>query len=252
MKKRPYISHDLEIRFHDDAIGSPSVKFQMDYIFKLLQGTASLDPLLQPDRWFLSTGERDSSYTYHAFDDKGPTTAALAIIQEENKENTAAQSFSLWNGEEEQTTGASISCLFNRQDGVSSSLTIGMDSEPDGFRLGDFTQGVKMLTESAQLYKPLYCSISPGQYDAVFPDRPGVGWMLYLPRPLTIQQVPEARALVPVMGKDQQGKDRQIGTIIVSVTDAPFSDLNPEHVKIANAIEIRLVDQDLLPRYTDL
>ena len=76
--------------------------------------------------------------------------------------------------------------------------------------------------------------------------------MLYLPRALTAQQVPEARALVPVMGKDANGKDKQLGTIIVSVTDEPFSDENPEHVKIANAIETRLVDQDFLPRYTEL
>lgn len=76
--------------------------------------------------------------------------------------------------------------------------------------------------------------------------------MLYLPHVLTIRQLPEARALVPVMGQDEKGKDKQIGTIIVSVIDEPFSDENPEHVKIANAIEIRLVDQDLLPRYADL
>ena len=45
---------------------------------------------------------------------------------------------------------------------------------------------------------------------------------------------------------------KQVGTIIVSVTDAPFDVNNPEHVKIANAIAIRLVDQDLLPRFADL
>jgi hypothetical protein len=53
---------------------------------------------------------------------------------------------------------------------------------------------------------------------------------------------------VPVLGADK----KQTGTIIVSVTDEPFSDQKPEHVKIANAIEIRLVDQDLLPRFADL
>ena len=76
--------------------------------------------------------------------------------------------------------------------------------------------------------------------------------MLYLPRTLTAREVPEARALLSVMQNDEKGKERQIGTIIVSVTDAPFSDENPDHVKIANAIEVRLVDQDLLPRYADL
>lgn len=77
----------------------------------------------------------------------------------------------------------------------------------------------------------------------VFPKRPGAGWMLYLPTAIAHDKVPEAAELVPVMDGD-----RQKGTIIVSVSDAVFSIGNPDHVKIANAIEIRLADQDLLPR----
>ncbi|WP_414695089.1 hypothetical protein [Paraburkholderia sp.] len=71
--------------------------------------------------------------------------------------------------------------------------------------------------------------------------------MLYLPKVITAQQVPEARALIPVPGAGKQ----QTGTIIVDVTDTVFS-VNPEHVEIANRIEIRLVDQDLLPAYAEL
>ncbi|AGK50101.1 hypothetical protein BTI_5441 [Burkholderia thailandensis MSMB121] len=81
----------------------------------------------------------------------------------------------------------------------------------------------------------------------VFDDKPGLGWMLYLPKILTPQQTPEARVLIPV-----PEKGKQTGTIIVSVTDAPFSVDNPEHVAIANRIESRLVDQDLLPAYVDI
>jgi hypothetical protein len=73
--------------------------------------------------------------------------------------------------------------------------------------------------------------------------------MLYLPEVLTAQEVPEAGALIPVL---DEKKKKQTGTIIVSVADEPFSSDNPEHVKIANKIEVRLVDQDLLPRYSDL
>jgi hypothetical protein len=65
---------------------------------------------------------------------------------------------------------------------------------------------------------------------------------------LTERQIPEARALVPVFAVD----GKQQGTIIFRVTDEPFSDSNPDHMRIANAIEVRLVDQDLLPRYADL
>lgn len=45
---------------------------------------------------------------------------------------------------------------------------------------------------------------------------------------------------------------KQQGTIIVSVTDSVFNVNNRDDVKAANDIEIRLADQDLLPRFVDL
>ncbi|CAM2193700.1 protein of unknown function [Paraburkholderia kururiensis] len=99
-------------------------------------------------------------------------------------------------------------------------------------------------------YAPAYVTAAPRKYSPrqVFDDKRGVGWMIYLPRKITIQQVPEARALIPVKGED----GKQIGTIIVSVTDALFSVDKPEHVEVANRIEIRLGAQDLLPAYADI
>ena len=67
--------------------------------------------------------------------------------------------------------------------------------------------------------------------------------MLYLPSAITREKLLEAAELVPVM----EGK-KQKGTIIVSVADNVFSIDNPDHVRIANTIEIQLADQDLLPR----
>lgn len=252
MKKRPFLSHSLEIRFHDNVTGAISLEAQMQHLFDLLGRTASLDPLLRPDRWLVSTGERESSYLYRAFDERGPTAAALAVLREDNKRETALKSFTLWNGEEAQVLRASIACLFDRQDGHSSSLTLNMDSAPDDFRLGDAANATGLVMDAVTIYKPLYCSLGPEQYDAVFPDRPGVAWMIYLRQAITAQQVPEARALVPVEEMNEKGKKIQTGTIVTSVTDAAFSDLNPEHVKVANSIEIRLVDQDLLPLYKEL
>lgn len=126
-------------------------------------------------------------------------------------------------------------------------------AKPDAFTT-DWQVAAKLASKAAAMWFPVTLTLdTAGYFDKkVFKDRPGVGWMLYLPRVLTAREVPEAPALLPVMDKDEKGKEKQIGTIIVSVTDAPFSDENPEHVKIANAIEIRLVDQDLLPRYADL
>jgi Immunity protein 52 len=64
---------------------------------------------------------------------------------------------------------------------------------------------------------------------------------------LTSAELPEARALIPVM-KDK----KQMGTIIVSITDGVFDYRNPEHLEIARAIETRLVDQDLLPTWAQM
>jgi hypothetical protein len=76
--------------------------------------------------------------------------------------------------------------------------------------------------------------------------------MLYLRKPLSAVQVPEARLLVPVSEYAAGGGNGLRGTVLVSIADQTFSDENPEHTAIANAIEIRLVDQDLLPRFADL
>lgn len=109
--------------------------------------------------------------------------------------------------------------------------------------LGNSAAVAEIIRSIVSTYNPIYVSVSSREYSfrQVFDDKPGVGWMRYLPRALTAQQVPEARALVPV---PEAGR-KQTGTIIVSVTDAVFPADNSEQVEIANRIEIRLVDQDL-------
>lgn len=252
MKQRPYISHALEVRYRDDTTGTPSVETQLRHVFELLNEATGPDPSLHPSRWFIATGDEDSSYLYQAFNTVGPATGAVAFLREANKEEQASQNFVLWNGETERTKGASVNCRFARRDGHASSMTFAMRSEPDEFRLGIAGAATRLMTEAIRIYGPIYSSLSAEQYDPVFPDRPPAGWILYLPLVLTSQQVPEARTLIQVEGKDAKDRDTQIGTIIVSVADAPFSDLDPAHVAVAQAIEVRLVDQDLLPLYKDI
>nr|WP_281261810.1 Imm52 family immunity protein [Caballeronia novacaledonica] len=121
-----------------------------------------------------------------------------------------------------------------------------------------YSRLVDLLEKTFQILPPIVAELgaydyytkdvrNPGRRVKVFPDRPGVGWMLYLPRRIEIEQVPEARMIHHV--KDLNGTE---GTILISEIDGPFDADNPEHVKVANAIEIRLADQDLLPRYVDL
>ncbi|AMR79842.1 hypothetical protein A2G96_19900 [Cupriavidus nantongensis] len=114
--------------------------------------------------------------------------------------------------------------------------------------MGPWSAVAKLLSEAVKIWRPLVATVDTQKYVRVFPDRPAVGWMIYLPTILTEHHVPEAHALIGVADEGNQ----QMGTIVVSVTDGAFSGTDPEHVRSANAIEVRLVDQDLLPRYIDL
>lgn len=217
-------------------------------IVRFLQRTDSLGK-----QWLLMGENEAESFRYPAFDAVGELTPAAEAVLETEFKGENVRFLAVWNGELNGGDGASISFHFNNGDWPAWSLEI--DYQKEGLqRLGGLDGVTELLSIIARTLRPNYITVARYQYfqKQVFQDRPGVGWMLYLPRALTVQQVPEARALVPVMGKDEKGKDEQIGTIIVSITDAPFSDENPEHVKIANAIEIRLADQDFIPRFSDL
>lgn len=206
-----------------------------------------LSPSLQ--EWLLTGETRDSALLYDVFTSNTTTTSALAVLETRLKGQTDPRIISIWNGKEGHA-GASIRLMARPAPHVSLVTFVG---RPLSFS-SDWNLVANVVAKSAGIWAPNYVSVESNGYleKKVFMDRPGVGWMLYLPKVLTSKQVPEARALTPVMGKDEKGKDMQTGTVLVSVTDEPFSDENPEHVKIANAIEIRLVDQDLLPRFADM
>ncbi len=201
------------------------------------------------DGWFPPADTPEHSLLNQAFNATGPTPAAIAMLVAEKQEKELAgwREAGVWNGTED--TGGVV---------YTSSLTIAPKPARCTFRLnskrvpalGNKELVLPIVLGLLEIWPASTLEVSPYKYTSmqtVFPDRPGVGWMLYLPKVLTVQQVPEAGALIPVMS----GK-KQAGTIIISVADEPFSADNPEHVRIANKIEVRLVDQDLLPRYSDL
>jgi hypothetical protein len=231
-----------------------SFEQQLDLVRRLLDVVSIADPTLAPGHWLIATGEREGSYKHLVFDPSGVRQEALAVFMADNKNRKISKSVTIWNGQEEMNSGASLTSRFALTNGRPCSVDLGLTSPPGMSRLGTSAQVLEALSAACKLYKPVCAWISNQfhAYKPVFQDRPGVGWMLYLPRTLTAQQVPEARALVPVTVEDAWKIPHHIGTIIVSVTDEPFDETNSEHARIANAIEIRLVDQDLLPRYADL
>jgi hypothetical protein len=237
---------DVQFRSHADKL--PPIEQQAAELFKLAQYLSSWSPLLS--RWYVNTGRKEDSRLYEAFDANGPTAAALAAWNKMEEDSSDIHSIIAWNGAEANTDSASIVSRYSVL-GRPNSFSFRLRINPI---ITDWRQGCDLIRFATTIWPAVCATFNPFWYNEqkVFKDRLGVGWMLYLPRVLTAQQVPEARALEPIMGKNEKGEEIQTGTIVVSVTDEPFSIGNPEHIEIANSIEIRLVDQDLLPRIYDL
>ncbi|SOZ36071.1 Imm52 family immunity protein [Cupriavidus neocaledonicus] len=242
------MSHELDLQFRTPPDRRLDIEDHLSMIRRLIEILGAEDALLGESAWYLSGDTKDDSYRDQLFGDQGPTAAALAVLKREQEGKEVVKSFAIWNGQLENEKGASIAYYFDRTDGSASGLRLTLGAKPSTSRLGAWPTVARVLSETVKIWQPLIATIDKRNYSGVFLDRPRAGWMLYLPTILTDQQVPEARALVSVLNE----KNKQLGTIVVSVVDGPFSGSDPEHVRVAHAIEVRLVDQDLLPRYADL
>jgi len=196
--------------------------------------------------WHPAAPTRKKSLAHPAFDGNGSTPTALEFLRVEDEKDGMIdyRRTGVWSGSEKGRGGVlSVSfssnphlpvCLFDLQFEE-------VDALDSATNMQQLMLGLLEICPSA-----VYIEVGPLRYyttHRVFPKRPGAGWILYLPQAIVSEQLPEAAELVPVL----EG-DKQKGTIIISVSDSVFSADNRDHVKIANAIEIRLADQDLLPR----
>jgi Immunity protein 52 len=205
------------------------------------------DPVLK--RWWLGGESLDEAHQYEVFvDGVNGHTAAKAVLRQQYKNSREPVVF-LWNGEEGDDTGSSLVLSINEA-GSPCYIKFAPGGPIAGSRLGDYKQTAEFVAVLAKDTNALGCYVyNESGYGRrmTFKDRDGVGWMRYLPLVLTAQDVPEARALLPVK-KDK----KQVGTIIVSVTDGVFDYRKAEHLKVAQDIETRLVSQDMLPTWAQM
>jgi Immunity protein 52 len=205
------------------------------------------DPLLK--RWWLGGDTLEEAQRYEVFaDGVNGHTAAAAVVVTEFKGSRQPVVF-LWNGAEDDSKGASL-VLSITETGSPSSIKFAPSGPVAGSIIGDYRETAELVARMATDTDALCCFVynQSGYFPRMtYKDRPSVGWMLYLPRVLTTQDVPEARALLPVMKEK-----KQLGTIIVSVTDGVFDYRNAEHLKIAQDIDTRLVSQDMLPTWAQM
>ncbi|MCP1572368.1 hypothetical protein J2S30_000747 [Herbaspirillum rubrisubalbicans] len=220
---------------------------RMNAAATLLSEWGRHDEWMKLEHWLVATGDEEGSFRYPVFEDGAPGTSALAYYREFHHNNRPddARYLFFWNGQLDKGVRASFADQYHHQNGSPEHISLTVD---DMRRWPGPQSIVAALNESARLFFPRAMFVQPARYRAVFLDKPSVAWMLYLPLQLSSMQVPEAARLEPV--HDANG--RLIGTIIISVADAIFDIDNPDHVRIAHDIEVRLTDQDLLPRYPDL
>ena len=232
----------LIFKLHQDTLPSPE-----EHLRCLWKVAKLLEPFWLPiESWYPPAATPKKSRETPAFDRNGPTLMALRMLrtQDEKLATTNYRRTGVWSGKEKGRGGVytlSFSsdernpvCVFNLQFAEIEALD-------------DASTMVRFVLDLLDIW-PAATQIQVGPLiyylkHQVFPKRPGAGWMLYLAQAITPKELPEAAELVPVI----EG-DKQKGTIIVSVMKEVFSADNPEHVKIANGIEVRLADQDLLPR----
>lgn len=191
--------------------------------------------------WFPPADTEASSLMNNAFNEGGPSTAAIAMAKTD-KANLASdlRNLGVWNGTE-GNGGAAFSTTLD-----TGPIPSNLDFSSKGIgALQDYRNVVQLVQTIVSIWRPMLVQVALDDYSdqKVFPDRPSAGWMIYLPFAVSAAQVPEAAYAISIM--DEPGKKQQ-GTLIVTVAET-FDVNDPEHIKKANAIETRLVDQDLLP-----
>ncbi|MBB5411725.1 hypothetical protein HDG34_005686 [Paraburkholderia sp. HC6.4b] len=237
---------------HRDANNIPN----RDFFFHFERLRPVIELLVRKDRllenWYLKGDDLTKALKYRVYEDDRPAKDAMNEVaaRYKGKDEGASKTIGIWNGIQSDQGGAAFSISIDGGGLLPQSFELAVDEKDQtSSRLGGCQSVAEVVAKVVEIYDPFYVTFGPRKYFEmqVFEDRPGVSWMLYVPHALASAQMPEARALIPVR---RDGK--QQGTIIISVTDEVFDVNNREHVKAANDIEIRLADQDLLPRFVDL
>lgn len=234
---------NFEVLFHIEGKQLPSVEDQIHDLWKFAANLENVG--LNLDNWYPAAPTEEESLSHKAFGQSGPTDEAVRLAHSNNQDEPDFPSVGVWNGIEDNGGAVLKSSLM--LNGICST-----EFNSDGILEHHGYNIVADMVEKAIKLWPASCvKVGPFKYYVdemqVFPDRPGVGWMLYLPHEIAHEQVPEARMLRYIT--DVNGHK---GTIVISEIDGVFDADNPAHVHTANKIEIRLADRGLLPKYADL
>ena len=193
---------DVVSLFHLDP-GSEVLKPEgaLNLLRPLAKWLAGKDSLLT--HWYLGGYSLAEALRYEAFVDgiNGHTACVAVLNTEQKKEQDGSFTVFLWNGENSPEDGASL--VMNVWTGpFPAKATLRLGGSAARPRIGDYKDTAEFVGMVVRGTKPecvfVYDESGYGNKQT-FKDRPGVGWMLYLPTVVTMQDLPEARALLPVV-----------------------------------------------------
>lgn len=232
---------EISANFWIDDSHLPTVEEQYADLWRFAKVLQSIGIPL--DEWCPPADTPANARLNSAFNELGVTPAALAMAAADKKNKADARGLGAWNGVDEAG-------------GMVFTTLVGKGPLPCNFKfsskdvsvLDDYANVLTVARAILEIWSPVMLLVGPFAYrdHTVFEDRPPVSWMVYLPFVIDTHHAPEASALIPILDQEKTQK----GTIVVSVIES-FDVDNPEHIKRANQLEVRLADQDLLPRFMD-
>jgi len=219
---------------------SLTLKEQIDQLYRFLPALNNYSSNM--GKWYLKGNSVADALLYPVLD-QAINPKALAKLQQATDESSSIRVFGLWNGLTGDS-GASLRYLYREEHGaclITLELAPTRDLDnPDNAR--------HLVQDAVEIWQPAAISLSTEAYSdhQVFIDRLPAGWMLYLAKSISAQLIPEAAEVIPItIGNNNTG------SLLVS-NKGSFNDSNQQHIDLARSIEIRLVDEELLPRYAEL
>lgn len=208
---------------------------------------------LPEHQWHPPADTPQASIALQAFEPSGASQALLDAALQAEKDSPDAllgnwRSLGVWNGREKEGAAA-FDLTLSTLSSSPCALTLQTKALAELDRLEPLIELLRELI-STWPWPVTMASVGPARYFAmhqVFKDRLGAGWVLYLPQIITESALPDNAGIFPA-----SRAETQLGTLIVSVCDAPFDVRNPAHIQAANAIEISLTGRDLLPLHNAL
>ncbi|NQE49999.1 hypothetical protein RC52_16160 [Herbaspirillum rubrisubalbicans] len=239
---------DISFSYRSPYASLPDVQTQLSLLWQV---ALFLDDIGIPlEQWCPTADTPEDALLNQAFDRNGPSAALIALTRENKRlsGDFPMDVTAVWNGIRGAGSVGISHILFP---GAASAASVFKISSSAAAPLLDKENLVQIASRLLTLFPAPFISISHSRYNAlhkVFKERPGAGWMLFLPRQITPADVPAAQELRPLL--DAQGTQR--GTFVISTRDEAFDVTNDAHLSRAAAIEMQLVDKDLLPRFDQL